>query len=733
MIRSNSTVHRRNSSAASIPSVNRYLKRKRYSKYVRVVLFCVFFLWIFLTATYQQQERISLENQLRNRVRNAEDGQVRIQAQNQEYLQTDGVLTRIFSSFFTVNFNNKNPNLIKEVDLKNSNFLKVIIKDLLQANKPNAFIINNFETTNKFIDNDKNQQMLRFKRQTDITDIVTKDLLMQNNVLTDLSNLDLNSLAGMHGKLLLNLLQREKSFRKIYENSYVGNTNGVVILNELDNKSSLENVFKTMLTIRSLEKVNSQIPIKVVFQSRTNDILQDHYIKDFCQTYLLESTLDASCVLVPNWDNFINNFEVNASEKLGFNENFLKKAILIFGISFEKMMVLKSGNLVLNNIDHLFSENEYNDVENLIFWSEKYSKRLTNPLFYDITSFNVNGVKEDKLNKFGKDKYYVNEEIFKTSFGDNIPFHGTESTLIDSTTDSSQFFMNKKYHFRTLLLSLYYDYYNQIYYPLITGVHIPSSSSSSLEGVNRNDGASNSGTTSEDGKIIQEEFENHSLTETLFAASFVFDEKYKLVNRDPDIIRYHSLADNHVAGDAFSFNIQHDPVNDTRTLSFYKEKATSELSQRPNSVSYNYKKTFIDYFKKNVQYPLFLTAFNYNNFFKIIKKEILIQKNGIIKLNNNEKEKRSFGSNEQQALSAFTNTNLELIKNSKIDIHDLLFTAIYDFADCGPSSKIENTIYQKNNLKKYSKSFKKLFIHDIDSLKIEDKSFCKFINQQLQR
>ncbi|ODV59053.1 alpha-mannosyltransferase [Ascoidea rubescens DSM 1968] len=260
----------------------------------------------------------------------------------------------------------------------------------------------------------------------------------------------------------------------------------------------------TLLSIKSLRRTGSTLPVEVLIPTI------DDYEIDLC-TQIFPS-LNARCIFLPEvlGKNVIQNFKF---------KGYQYKVFAILASSFQNVLLLDSDNMPAIKPDYLFDSEVFQD-NGLVTWPD-FWRRTTSPYFYDIADVHVG----ERI-RFGYTNYGIYTHGISVQDEKNIskvPFHDREGAIPDSSTESGQLLVNKKTHFKMLLLSLYYNTYGpDHYYPLLS-----------------------QGSTGEGDK------------DTFLAAAVKTGSKFYQVNKFVGVLGYN--ADGGYHGTSM---VQHDPVED---------------------------------------------------------------------------------------------------------------------------------------------------------------------------
>lgn len=209
----------------------------------------------------------------------------------------------------------------------------------------------------------------------------------------------------------------------------------------------------SILVIETLRKLGSTLPVEVIIPTKAD------YEKNFCEVTLPK--YNARCVAL--YDVF--GSTLNKIILTGYQY----KSFALLASSFENAFLLDSDTYPVTNPDILFDSELYKTVK-MITWPD-YWRRTTSPVFYEIRGTEIGG-RVRHLNDLWTDKkhYYVEgEDTDEATLKTRVPLHDREGTIPDFTTESGEMMINKKLHFKTLLLALYYNFDGQFgYYPLLS-------------------------------------------------------------------------------------------------------------------------------------------------------------------------------------------------------------------------------------------------------------------------
>lgn len=187
--------------------------------------------------------------------------------------------------------------------------------------------------------------------------------------------------------------------------------------------------------IRMLRRLNQDIPVELFYEG------EKEYEPKLCDEVL--PSLNAKCVSLH--DSFGKEVMKNFAIK-----GYQYKGLALLASSFEKTLLLDADNLPIRDPSELFMSDPFKET-GYILWPD-YWRRTTSPDFYNITGVQLG-------------------ERIRGDLTSNtrVPLHHLEGSMPDMATESGQIAIDKRRHFRSLLLSTYYNIYGySTYYPLLS-------------------------------------------------------------------------------------------------------------------------------------------------------------------------------------------------------------------------------------------------------------------------
>lgn len=201
--------------------------------------------------------------------------------------------------------------------------------------------------------------------------------------------------------------------------------------------------------IQILRDFNTTLPVEVFIPPGEDD---DQFCNEFLPKY------NAKCTHIEN----ILNPEVLNNVKF---KGYQYKSLALLSSQFEHILFLDADNFPMKFLDNIFDEVSYKKYS-MILWSD-FWRRTDSPKYYDIAGIKYN--KNKRVRNLFDDITPV--EVYTENMNDlkDVPFHDFEGTVPDISTESGQFLINKKIHWKTIVLSLYYNLNGpKWYYPIFS-------------------------------------------------------------------------------------------------------------------------------------------------------------------------------------------------------------------------------------------------------------------------
>lgn len=270
-----------------------------------------------------------------------------------------------------------------------------------------------------------------------------KDELIRNkeflSMYLTLSDSEISALKKSHTKFLETMMENwpENLFKFNKFNNFMKG-DGIVYLgggkyNQL-----------VLLSIKILRENGSRLPVEVIIPYKNDYDIQ------FCDRVL--PTLNGKCKLMTDYlpQTFVDKIS-----------GFQLKNIALLISSFERILYLDADNIPIRNPDVLFTNAPFT-TKHLVVWPDLW-RRSTSPHYYTIA-----GIEVDSNFKV-RNSYVDGDERGKYTDSMYYSYHDCKGSIPEASSETGQLLINKKIHFQTLILAMYYNYYGpDYYYPLFS-------------------------------------------------------------------------------------------------------------------------------------------------------------------------------------------------------------------------------------------------------------------------
>lgn len=202
--------------------------------------------------------------------------------------------------------------------------------------------------------------------------------------------------------------------------------------------------------ISVIRQSGTTLPIEILIPS---DYEQD---EAFCN--LLKTDFDnCKCIYL---DNIFEESYLKSHEFHGFQY----KSLALMASSFENVLLLDADNYPLKNIDDIFDEKIFKE-NGMIVWPD-FWRRTTHPFYYESAGKDIDYDK--RLRNFYVN-VSVNEQSVSAEDSKRLPYHDFAGALPDPSSEAGELLINKKQHWKSLILSLYYNVHGpSVFYHLFT-------------------------------------------------------------------------------------------------------------------------------------------------------------------------------------------------------------------------------------------------------------------------
>lgn len=538
-------------------SLNRLLKRK--SVLLLTVFASFFIIYCFTSLRFYSTSYDEIKPKSRNNLLPSYQ-----EAKNNK-------LSESYSNIHDDSLSYGNAGSSDDTNMHNSQLLKSYISDLIKF-EPDEKVLNNPDHQLEYVGSDPNHG------------IYSKAYL---NSLISFPDQWIDTVKSTHKKVVIYLTSKIDEIKKelkdpesLKNSNFISHGDGAVILGGAKDDAT----WLALISTRIFRKSGGVIPIEVMLQTK-NDYLKD---KEICETYLPQ--LNAKCVIIEDLlksstSDFGENTNIESLILLNFDS--IKREVAILLSSFENVLYLAPQNLMLKPLEHqVFTKSLYKE-NGLFAWGD-YGLRKTLPAFYEVSDVKIGKKKKGEFGLVLTPELVKELPDLKTEeLEKQLNFHDIQGTLPFKESDGSEIIINKKQHFSTLLLSLYYNLFGrEVYYTLLTG---------SLNGM-------------------------HGAKETLIAAAHVLNNPYYSINTNVDSNGY--WYDNSWNGVSM---LQYDPIIDSYSyeayMNKYSKKSYTSLTWK------KYQKWLTDSSERRS--PLFLNVNNPSlKPVELLKEGIVVKDNG---------------------------------------------------------------------------------------------------------
>lgn len=205
----------------------------------------------------------------------------------------------------------------------------------------------------------------------------------------------------------------------------------------------------SLTMIRVLRERGTTLPVEVVIPPA------DEGDDDFCNNVL--PALNGSCVY------FSDVLSKSTLNQVTFKRYQIKGVALLLS-SFKNTIFLDADNFAMKPLDNIFESEAYLE-HGLVLWPDLW-RRVTAPVFYNVSDVELDLTKRARF--IGDDvtpasKYHKPDADLAYNKA-KVPLHDLDGAIPDPSSESGQMIVDKREHFQTLLLALYYNYYGPDWY-----------------------------------------------------------------------------------------------------------------------------------------------------------------------------------------------------------------------------------------------------------------------------
>lgn len=293
----------------------------------------------------------------------------------------------------------------------------------------------------------------------------------------------------------------------------------------------------SLLSIENIRSAGSKLPIEVMIPE------PDEYEPQLCEEILPK--LNAKCLLLYEvFPDITSNLKSKSYAKNFKLTGYQYKSLSLLASTFEKVLFLDSDNISVLNPDVLFYSEPFTS-SGMILWPD-FWRRVTHPKYYELAGFNITKTRvRNLIDKVTPHQvYFTGDEDVEN----DIPLHDREGAIPDLSSESGQIIVNKKTHFKALLLSFYYNVYGpRHYYPLFS-----------------------QGGNGEGDK------------ETFIAAATYYNLPVYQMNKPVGVVGHWNDNDYEGVG-----MIQYDPITDKVNEDYFKEYIINRIEEEGSSYQFN--------------------------------------------------------------------------------------------------------------------------------------------------
>lgn len=331
------------------------------------------------------------------------------------------------------------------------------------------------------------------------------------------------------------------------------------------------------LAVKSLRKVGAILPVEVVLPTQAD------YEELLCETLL--PNLNARCIQMEHIFGKKNMDELKLT-------GYQLKSLALLASSFENVFLLDSDSYAVTNPEPIFTSDLYKKYH-MITWPD-FWRRTTSPLFYKIAGIDV---PEEVVRHINDD--FTDVTLMDLAHG-KLPsqidpkadynFHDRKNTLMDYSTESGEMLIDKKTHFKSLFLALYYNYDGPFcYHPLL-----------SQGGAGEGD------------------------KETFVAAANYFGLPFYQVYKKAD--RTYGFY-NHLQTFEHGAIVQYDPLTDYENVQSVERKIKNDIKSQGSHFKYDYDKYFGPLHSIGESRPMFYHCHDpkFDPFFLIAEKKMFVR------------------------------------------------------------------------------------------------------------
>ncbi|OBA28314.1 nucleotide-diphospho-sugar transferase [Hanseniaspora valbyensis NRRL Y-1626] len=230
------------------------------------------------------------------------------------------------------------------------------------------------------------------------------------------------------------------------DNFYQGT--GVVFVGGGKHSAMVYSIIKIMRLLGTTLPVEVFIPDRKSVESDTN----------FCE--MLQKEDNGRCIYLDE------KFDAKKTLNQTSFKTYQYKSLALLTSSFQHVLLLDADDYPLVKLDDAFEHEAYKNT-GMVVWPDMW-RRSTHPFFYESANITINFEKRKRnfIDTFSDQKDLIPENVDSLT---DVPYHDFEGTLPDPSSETGQFMIDKKKHWKSLILSFYYNTFGpNLYYHLLS-------------------------------------------------------------------------------------------------------------------------------------------------------------------------------------------------------------------------------------------------------------------------
>ncbi|KAK6464747.1 mannosyltransferase putative-domain-containing protein [Scheffersomyces coipomensis] len=250
-----------------------------------------------------------------------------------------------------------------------------------------------------------------------------------------------------------NLVAFKTSFEKVLKSikrlanpplQFINDSGIVIFFDDYDSNTLNQKVSMLLLQILQLKNLGSSLPIEIIFTKNYS------FLKPLISFFNIHFKTSISTIVI---DEIIN------LKDLELPTNFPHKLLSLLVSSFNNIIFLDIGVVPIKNVDALLYSEPYFSHKFLIWPHEKYQRQIS-PIFWEDLLEIIPG---EQIRRDG-----ITNKQQSLNDQDESSYYDLSNLPDQLSTDSSFMVFSKQEHFKSLLLSIYFNLLgNDVVYPLL--------------------------------------------------------------------------------------------------------------------------------------------------------------------------------------------------------------------------------------------------------------------------